>query len=133
MKAQNKYPAKEPNPNNNTIIHEAVFNCCGNIEVVQKALNTINPSDLNNIVNAQNEVGSTALHFASLSGYVGVTKLLLQHMNNAGINAKTIYNCSVFHYTTLYNYTEIKDLILARLDQLKTEETLPLSGVIEGD
>jgi len=60
-------------------------------------------------VNAQDEIGNTALHFAAIKGNELLVKLLLD--NKADANIENDYNCKPLYYAEKRNYTGIVNLL----------------------
>ena len=61
-------------------------------------------------INAQEEMGCTALHFAAFEGHTDLVRLLLQH--DANVSVRDNNGRTALHFTAAKGYVKIAELLL---------------------
>ena len=95
-----KYKSKDND--DSTVLHISVYKKLYEIsKLIIDYIKEKNREGLKDFINAQNNLGTTAIHFAAFKGDIKIIKLLIE--NGANIYTKTKRELNIFHYSSQGN------------------------------
>jgi len=112
----NIWEYRDKSNDNSTVLHISVYKKSYIVtQMIIEYCQKINESGLKEFINAANDKGVTALHYASFIGNIKIIQLLLD--NNAEIDIKTKRGLNIMHYSAqgnrpnslMYFYIKLKD------------------------
>jgi ankyrin repeat protein len=126
----NIWEYRDKSNDNSTVLHISVFNKSYIItEMLIEYCEKNNKSGLSDFINATNDKGVTALHYASFVGDIKIIKLLIDK-GKANLDIKTKRGLNIIHYSAqgnkpnslMYFYIKLKDDNISLINKLIKEE-----------